>query len=174
MPLVMERPTFPPHVCLICGMGSYRKWFVDLQLPIDNYFNPVMDGACYLCNECWDSIAVETAKQAQILLLGTEPWKGAEYIEPTYDDSSDLISAQTMKDKLDLVQLEPAPVGNTGEENGTKSGLSAELSLGGTKGTDISAPTDDRPTERNDTPPEPNNTDEQTEPVREFRNHFGV
>ena len=155
MPLVLQKPNYPPYVCIVCGVGERRKWFVDLQLPINHYFNPLSGGAVYLCSECWDSIAVETTKQAQVLLIGTEAWTGEGYVEPTYDNQDELISELTQKEKIDVVRLDPG-----------------ELSLGSSKRTDPSPTEDDRPTTTDSGTPESSDIDESTESVREFREHF--
>jgi hypothetical protein len=81
--IVLPKPNFPPYVCVGCGVGTERKWFVDLQVPLDNYFNPVNDGAVWYCNECWEGITQEVAHMAQVLVLGQEPWQGAE---PTFNE----------------------------------------------------------------------------------------
>lgn len=86
--IVLDKPNFPPYVCIVCGMGTGRKWFVDLGLPLDNYFNPVNDGAVWYCNECWEGVTKDVAHQAQIFVLGQEPWQGEA---PTYESTEQLV-----------------------------------------------------------------------------------
>ncbi len=101
MTLVMGKPIFPPYVCIVCGMQNERKWFVDLQLQLDNHFNPVLHGAVYMCNMCFDSMVTDTMNQVQ-------KFEGAAYdgIKPTYSNESEL--------------LEEASIGETyGDTGGT-------------------------------------------------------
>lgn len=87
--IVLTKPNFPPYVCIQCGIGDERrKWYVDLQLHIDYYLNPVNDGAIYLCNECWESFVVDISKAAQQIMFEQEPWAGGEFVQPTYEDES--------------------------------------------------------------------------------------
>lgn len=83
----MAKPTFPPYVCINCGMQNERKWFVDLQLQLDNHFNPLMHGVVYLCNLCFDSMVQSTMEQAQ-------RFEGDIYTageKPTYDNQDELL-----------------------------------------------------------------------------------
>jgi hypothetical protein len=90
--LILEKPNFPPYVCITCGVGGGRRWFVSLNdFPLDNYFNPLHDGVIFQCNECWESLATRVAKEAQVYLLGVEPWNTGEYVEPKYENKSALI-----------------------------------------------------------------------------------
>lgn len=88
MAIVLQKPNFTPYVCMVCGVGDdRRKWYADLQITgIEFYLNPVNDGAVYLCNECWESLAVDIAKQAQTFLFGMESWAEGQYVEPTYNN----------------------------------------------------------------------------------------
>src|SRR5688572_31117866 len=64
--LILERPNFHPHVCIQCGVGDDRRvWYVDLQLAIDNHFNPLYNGAIYFCNECWDDMVRVVSRDIQ-------------------------------------------------------------------------------------------------------------
>lgn len=63
---VTERPNFHPHVCIICGVGDDRRaWYVDLQLAIDNHFNPLYNGAIYFCDVCWDDTVKSVSREVQ-------------------------------------------------------------------------------------------------------------
>ena len=141
---VLTRPNFPPYVCLLCGAGSGRKWFADLGLPIENYFNPVNNGACYVCDECWDGLSVTIAQKVQVLLVGTEPWQGR--VEPTYDDTTDIE-----------------------ETNGSGPGIPDPSATG----TDPVDAADDQDADRSDDEPESDDSDPESESVREFRGFFG-
>ena len=88
--IILERPNFPPYVCIQCGTGGgeHRKWFVSLNLPLDNYFNPVNEGNVFYCNECWDSLVRDVSKDVQLFLLGHEAYVG---VPPTFENESQLL-----------------------------------------------------------------------------------
>jgi len=88
--LILEKPNFPPYVCITCGTGTGRKWFVQLDYPLDNYFNPVNEGQVFQCNECWESLATSVAREVQRFMLGQDPWSSDEYVTPTYDNATEL------------------------------------------------------------------------------------
>ncbi|MBA2350108.1 MAG: hypothetical protein H0V81_17675 [Solirubrobacterales bacterium] len=69
--IILEKPNYPPYVCILCGLGtgSDRKWWVDLQFQLDNHFNPVQDGAIYLCNECYDSLIQDVGNMLETMNL---------------------------------------------------------------------------------------------------------
>jgi len=156
MALVLKKPNYPPYVCIVCGLGSGRKWFVDLQLAIDNYFNPVNDGAIYLCNECWDSILRAVGQQAQVLMLGQEPWESQ--VEITYAAEGELITA--------------APLRGVGSQQGQDLNNGTGLPSEGPGELNF-ATTGDDSTSTNTTSEPNTDTATTTEPVREFREFFG-
>ena len=107
MPLVIKKPNFPPYVCIVCGVGDEetREWYVDLQLNLDNHFNPVLNGAVYCCNLCWESLAQEVVRQVQSLIYGgIEPW--AEFVTPSYESEDELIGRSRTTDGTDVSESE--------------------------------------------------------------------
>lgn len=81
--VVLENPTFPPYVCIQCGVGhGRREWFVDLGLALDHYFN-TDNAAVYLCNECYFDMVSEVGKLVQKFRKDHEKWNTEE--EPSYD-----------------------------------------------------------------------------------------
>jgi hypothetical protein len=95
---IYEKPPFPPHVCVCCGVGQApRKWFVDLGITLDYYFNPVNDGAIYLCDECWENLRVQVERQITSYNFNNAEWDSPERLPATY----------SWKDKEQV-----APVGN--------------------------------------------------------------
>jgi len=89
--IILEKPNFPPYVCITCGTSTGRKWFVSLDFPLDNYFNPVNEGIIFQCNECWESLATLVAKEAQRFIIGQDPWDDPNYVKPTYDNVTQLV-----------------------------------------------------------------------------------
>lgn len=82
---IMEKPTFHPYVCISCGLGGPpREWFVDIGIDLDAYFNPVLNGTVYFCNECWNSVHVNVSRQMQQWQKEHEAWSGIDSVEPTY------------------------------------------------------------------------------------------
>lgn len=159
MATVMLSPVYPPYCCIVCGVGGRnRKWFADLNLAIDNYFNPVNDGAIYVCNECWDGMVRAVGHQAQVLMLGQEPWDSR--IEITYAEEGELITSAPVG------ILEPTQEEIEQEDNGP--GISSEGS-----GELNFTTTGDDPTSTNITSEPDTDTTTTTEPVREFREFFG-
>src|SRR5215510_9861305 len=142
--IILERPNFPPYVCISCGLGNNRGWFVSLNLPLDTYFNPVNEGNVFFCNECWENLVVDVSKAVHIFAQNHEPWYGGEYIKPQYENKKELVE---------------------------------EVSFGGTS----TSPTIHSPTtvgsepepESDDSEPESPVTDDEGEPVSEFRVFFG-
>lgn len=119
MTIVMQKPTFPPYVCVDCGMQDGRLWFVDMQINLDNYFNPVMNGTIYLCNECFDARVIDTTKQVQALIGNYDG------MVPTYDNKEDLLekvnlddgnlqSEPTWESPTGISLSEPVPAGDDG------------------------------------------------------------
>lgn len=144
--MILEKPNFPPYVCITCGMGTGRKWFVSLDFPLDNYFNPLHDGIVFQCNECWESLATSVAKLAQVYIIGTMPWDSKEYVEPTYKNESELLKE---------VNFGPGTLtGSTTENNRSPEPSNSEPS-----------PSDSTVDDAVD--------DDSAEPVREFRAIFG-
>jgi len=91
MVIILERPNFPPYICITCGMSTGRKWFVQIDYPLDTYFNPVNEGQIFHCNECWESLATDVANAAQVFMLGQKPWEDANYVKPSYDNVVQLV-----------------------------------------------------------------------------------
>lgn len=149
--IILEKPNFPPNVCLTCGVGYGRKWFVSLDFPLDNYFNPVVEGKIFQCNECWESLATEVAKEAQKFLIGQAPWEEGDYIQPTYDNEEELLKVVNFS-------------GEQPREPRTDSHPS-----GYNQPTELSNP---EPT-RSDSEPDTTDNDEDDDTVREFRVFFG-
>jgi hypothetical protein len=147
MVTVLDKPNFPPYVCVMCGAGNGRAWYADLGIPLDNYFNPVNNGAVYICNECWDGMALEVAKQSQVLVLGHQPWEGR--VEPTYDDDEEL-ETLTIKEGNDRSDV---PDSSTAGDDPVDAGANQ-------------AP------ESDDDDSEPDDSDPESESVREFRGFF--
>lgn len=89
---VAERPNFHPHVCIICGVGDDRReWYVDLQLAIDNHFNPLYNGAIYFCNECWDATVRDVSRAVQA-------FTPAKQVNPhSYENSDELLESITLE-----------------------------------------------------------------------------
>lgn len=83
---VMEKPIFPPYVCVSCGMQSERDWFVDFQMNLDNYLNPVINGSIILCNMCFDSAVRETYDLVQ------KQFGSYTGVEPTYENKGELLT----------------------------------------------------------------------------------
>lgn len=88
MVIILDKPNYPPYVCIRCGVGNGRDWYLLLDLPIDNYFNPVNNGQIFLCNECWLAAVQEASRIIQIFLVGHEAYKG---VEPTYENEDQLV-----------------------------------------------------------------------------------
>ena len=92
---VMAKPTFNPYVCVNCGVGGPpRLWFIEFGINLDLYFNPVNEGNVYYCNECWEDLARQVAKNIQIFLHDTMPWTGNGFIRPTYQKKEELIESR--------------------------------------------------------------------------------
>lgn len=144
--IILEKPNFPPYICISCGMGSGRKWFVSLNLPLDNFFNPVNEGNIFYCNDCWESLATSVAKSAQKFLIGHEPWTNDDYVQPEYEDKNELVEEVEF---------------GTGSVN-----TSITIHSGAT------APSEPE-SKPNNTESEPTVTDGESEPVSEFRVFFG-
>lgn len=147
--LILEKPNYPPYVCITCGVGTGRKWFVSLDLRLDNYFNPMHDGIVFQCNECWESLATEVAKKAQLYLIGMEPWDSREYVEPAYEDKSELLKEVNFNGTLSR-----AAIADTTEHNRSPEPSNPEPSSG-------------------DTTVDNDELDGETEPLSEFREFFG-
>lgn len=145
MVIFLEKPNFPPYVCITCGVGTGRKWFVSLDFPLDNYFNPVNEGIIFQCNECWESLATEVAKLAQRYMLGQDPWSSDDYVIPTYDNAADLIKEVSF--------------GRSTHPSITEHSGTTKLS-------------DTEPTV-SDTEPDTTDNDDEDDTVREFRVFFG-
>ena len=131
---VMQRPIFTPYVCIQCGVGEGRReWFVDLGLPIDQYFN--MDNhAIYLCNECYNGMTLDIGRLIVQFRHDHEKWEGGETITYTlFKESQD-----------DVRESE------SGEQN---SGVGEDQLVDAT--TTSSSDRDDQDTEPNDSEPEP-------------------
>ena len=144
--IILERPNYPPYVCISCGNSTNKKWFVSLQLPLDTYFNPVNDGNVFYCNECWESLATVVAKAAQRFLIGKDPWESTDLVVPTYENEAQL--------------LEEVNFGSRGDNPGiTEHSRTTERS--------------DPAPEPNNTESVPPDNNDETEPVLEFRNFFG-
>ena len=86
--IVLERPNFPPYVCIICSMSVGKKWFVSLDINLDHYFNPLNDGRIFYCNECWDNLITDVTKSVNTFLIGHEAYVGET---PTFENKSELI-----------------------------------------------------------------------------------
>ncbi len=56
--LRQDVPPAYPHVCIVCGHGAgpYREFFIDLGFDITTLYQPIREGAVYLCNACAPSI----------------------------------------------------------------------------------------------------------------------
>jgi hypothetical protein len=147
---ILERPIFPPYQCIVCGVGDprQRKWFVDTQINLDNIFNPQNHGSIYLCNECWDSLALSVARDAQVFVLGQVPWENGDYVEPTYDNEEELVT-----DGLRL----PEP----GVSDSVVSDVSDEPDG------------DDSDSEGGDSDTDADSDDDEPDPVSNFRGLFG-
>jgi hypothetical protein len=143
--IILDKPNFPPYVCLTCGVGTGRKWFVDLALPLDNYFNPVNDGAVWYCNECWEGLTQAVAREAQIFVLGQEPWQGEA---PTYESEQELV-------------LTTVGINGPG------------ISDSGTAGTNQSTTGNSEPATAAVTEPEPDSDDGNDGSLRDFKGFFG-
>jgi len=163
MAIVMLKPVFPPYVCLVCGVGTtQRKWYVDLELPLDNYFNPVNDGAAYLCNECWDSLVRSVGSKAHTIMKEIAPWD--ESPEPTYTSDEEIVLEYTIGGQPEQ------PVGEINVEELTfGSGISSE----GTGESDSTTTGDDTNPETTNDEPNPDANPDDSQPVREFREFFG-
>jgi hypothetical protein len=195
MAIVLLKPNYPPYVCIVCGLGSSkdRKWFVDLQLAIDNYFNPVNDGAVYLCNQCWDGLNREVGHKAFTLMREEEPWEAN--LEITYAAEGELIQSRPLASNpstsslgagdnssppVGIMESSDQPVGNntSAEPEITPVGFK-EVENDGTglpsEGSGDSDPTitgDDTTTETTTSEHGPDDSDD-AEPVQQFREFFG-
>lgn len=88
--IILEKPNFPPYVCIVCWVGDdRRRWYIDTQFALDHYFNPVNDGAVYVCNECWDSLVREVASQLQKMSFSEPSYEG---VPATYNNQSPLLT----------------------------------------------------------------------------------
>lgn len=146
MVIILERPNYPPYVCIVCSHSTGRRWFVSLDLPLDHYFNPVNDGNVFYCNECWEDLATRVAKDAQTFLLGHEPWFGDEYVKPVYENETELVEEVAFGTGTSNSSITEYSITTTGSEPEPKP---------------------------NDPELEPTTTDAETEPVSEFRVFFG-
>jgi len=162
MTIIMRLPTFPPYVCIVCGVGDdRRKWYADIQINLDNHFNPVMDGVVYYCNECWESLATDVMKQAQLFLFGVEPWtKDEEYVPPSYNNETELISNEPTDNGQLKQRADNAELVVRSDENSDREPAGDDQSSNGSDAEPVSS---EQPVE--------SATDD--EPVREFRAHFG-
>lgn len=61
---IMDKPAAPPFVCICCGAGHERQFFVDLGFDVEmerteNNAKYHTNGVVYLCSECITSLIVE-------------------------------------------------------------------------------------------------------------------
>ena len=54
----------------MCGKQSDREWFVDLGIHLDLHFNPLYEGAVYLCDVCWRGMKHEVEDSVNNYLEG--------------------------------------------------------------------------------------------------------
>lgn len=86
---VVDKPNMHPYSCIQCGVTAGRKWFVDLGINLGPAFNPLYDGNVFLCDECWEGLSIQVAKEVQKFL---QPVSLADnYVEPTYNNEEPLI-----------------------------------------------------------------------------------
>jgi hypothetical protein len=160
MAIVLLKPNYPPYVCIVCGLGSSksRKWFVDLQLAIDNYFNPVNDGAVYMCNECWDGLVREVGHKAYTVMKEEEPWEAS--LEITYAAEGELLRETALSGVGRTVVLEKE---NDGPGISSESPGELNFAVAG----------DDQPTENLDGESDADSDADESAPVQQFREFFG-
>jgi len=158
MTIVMGKPNFPPYVCIGCGMQDGRKWFVDLQLNLDHYFNPVLNGAAYLCNECFESMIRDTMRQVQSF-LGVDTFPVGN--TPTYENKSEL-----------LTEIEIHVDGSNGDDGSTVAEPILEVHDPVSAGIDFGSAEVVGASVGNQQESSSNSTGD-AEPVSAFRAHFG-
>lgn len=69
---IANNPDYPPHVCIICGLSNNRRWFVNLDVNLDRYYNPIQEGQLWFCDECWTNLVTDTARHAQAFMEGKD------------------------------------------------------------------------------------------------------
>lgn len=80
-----EKPPFPPYVCVYCGVGELpRKWFIDIGLSLDHYFNPVNDGTPFICDECWNNLRVQVERCINNWVSENAGWDSPDRIVASY------------------------------------------------------------------------------------------
>ena len=80
-----EKPPFPPYVCISCGVGEKpRKWFIDIGLSLDYYFNPVNDGTVFFCDECFNNLKVQAERCVNNWVAENEAWDSPDRVAATY------------------------------------------------------------------------------------------
>jgi hypothetical protein len=153
--IILEKPNFPPYVCIVCWVGDdRRRWYIDTQFALDHYFNPVNDGAVYVCNECWDSLVREVASQLQKMTFSEPSYEG---IPATYNNQSPLLTEVT-------VGTRPEP---TGDDERTVSDSPDE-------GSNNSPATDDQLVESLSFDSDNSTDDDEDSDVRKLRGFFGA
>jgi len=153
--IILSKPNFPPYVCISCGVADGRQWFVSLDLALDHYFNPLHAGAVFFCNLCWEDVATKVAKEAQIFMAGQEPWAVGEYVEPSYDNSKDVVK-----------EVSFGPKSGSSDPVLTNPDFIPPIDSGSSEPSNPEPSTSDQPADNA-------NLDESTEPVSEFREFFG-
>lgn len=155
--IILEKPNFPPYVCIVCSMSTGKKWFVSMDLELEQYFNPLNDGRIFYCNECWDNMVSDTTHAVSTFLIGHEAYVGEE---PTFDNTAELIIGKVG---------ENGPVGST-------EGLFPELGDDSGPGSSSTVVQDSSGTDDNSNP-SPVGSDPQSSDnpaVNEFLEHFGT
>jgi hypothetical protein len=157
--IILEKPNFPPYVCIICNMSTGKKWFVSMDINLEQYFNPLNDGRVFYCNECWDNMVTDTTRAVQTFLIGHEAYVGEE---PTFDNPAELIIGK-------VGESTAGPVGSTevlfpelGDESGPGSSSTSVQ--------DVSGPDADINSSSVGSDPQPSDNPA----VSEFLEHFGT
>lgn len=177
--IILDRPNFPPYICIACGTGGgpHRKWFLSLNLPLDNYFNPVNEGNVFYCNECWSNLVAEVSRDVQTFVIGHEAYIG---VPATFDNQDDLIVGEVTSQTAfeEPVTLKPVePVGilqwlNVDDQGNPLSPEGAESDGPGTSDQSVSTSSGtatDSNTSTVGSDPQPSDNPA----VNEFLEHFG-
>jgi hypothetical protein len=133
-------------------MSTGKKWFVSLDINLDQYFNPLNDGRIFYCNECWDNMVTDVTHSVQTFLIGHEAYVGEE---PTFDNPAELIIGKVgQKEEVIFPEL--------GEESGPGSSSAGIQDVSGSDA-DIDSSSVGSDTQPSDNPA-----------VSEFLEHFGT
>lgn len=90
---LVERPTFPPYVCIRCGLGAGendRKYFVDLGIDLHYHFNPLHDGNIYFCDQCLRGLITDANRLISTWDQEHAEWQSPDRVEASYSWESQI------------------------------------------------------------------------------------